>query len=89
MYAARAMHFAGYSTSNITTNGTEYYDVELLGSGANATTYYSSTVDCSVIPTGCEEIVNDAPAAIKVLRDGQIVIIRGEAVYSITGARLK
>ena len=81
--------FAGYSTSNITTNGTEYYDVELLGSGANATTYYSSTVDCSVIPTGCEEIVNDAPAAIKVLRDGQIVIIRGEAVYSITGARLK
>ena len=81
--------FAGYSTSNITTNGTEYYDVELLGSGANATTYYSSAVDCSVIPTGIEDIQNDAPAAMKVLRDGQIVIIRGEAVYSITGARLK
>ena len=36
--------FGGYSTNNITTTGTEYWDVEI---GGGSTTYYCSTADCT------------------------------------------
>ena len=36
--------FGGYSTSNVTANGTEYYDLEI---GTPSTTYYHSTPDCT------------------------------------------
>ncbi len=80
--------FGGYSTSNIgsTVQGVTYYDVEIGGSGATSTTYYSSE-SCG----STTDIENTAvvPTAQKLLRNGQIVIIRGEAVYTITGERIQ
>ena len=80
--------FGAYSTTNVTASGTEYYDLE-IGGGSGSTTYYSSNVDCSLIPTAIENTRSEEPVAIKALRNGQIVIIRGEAVYSITGVRIQ
>lgn len=80
--------FGVYSTSNVTASGTEYYDLE-IGGGSGSTTYYSSNVDCSLIPTAIENTRSEEPVALKALRNGQIVIIRGEAVYSITGIRIQ
>ena len=58
-----------------------------IGEGASSTTYYTSTVDCSW-PTDVEESKVEQ-TAVKALRNGQIVIIRSDAVYSITGARIE
>ena len=54
--------------------------------GASSTTYYSSVVNC--IPSDVETIVVEQ-AAQKVLRDGQLFIIRGEEVYTLTGVRVQ
>lgn len=54
--------------------------------GASSTTYYSSVVNCN--PSDVETIFVEE-AAQKVLRDGQLVIIRGEEVYTITGVRIQ
>ncbi len=50
-------------------------------------TSYVTTVDCGAL-TDIEK-TSVEPAAVKALMNGQIVIIRGEAVYSITGVRIK
>ena len=50
-------------------------------------TSYVTTVDCGAL-TDIEE-TSVEPAAVKALMNGQIVIIRGEAVYSITGVRIQ
>ena len=57
-----------------------------VGTAPTSTTYYSSE-GCS----STTEIENTAivPVAQKLLRNGQIVIIRGEAVYTPTGARIQ
>ena len=58
-----------------------------IGTGSTSTTYYSSTVSCGggtdVENTSAEQV------AVKALMNGQIVIIRGDAVYSITGVRIQ
>ena len=41
--ASTTNKFGGYSTGNVTANGTEYYDLEI---GGGSTTYYHSTPDC-------------------------------------------
>ena len=64
-------------------------EVTESGGGSGSTTYYSSNVDCSLIQTAIENTRSEEPVAIKALRNGQIVIIRGEAVYSITGIRIQ
>ncbi|MBR1878751.1 MAG: C10 family peptidase [Paludibacteraceae bacterium] len=46
---------------------------------------YSTTLNCQDIPEAVEQTGTGKPAAEKAIRNGQIVIIRGEAVYSITG----
>ena len=75
--------FGGYSTNNI--NGTEYFDLEIGGEGATYSNY--STV-CSS-ETALDNTVADQPAARKAVRNGQLVIIRGEEIYSLTGARIE
>ncbi len=55
-----------------------------LGSGMGYSDY---TTHCGGAPEGTENIIQ-TPAAIKVLRDGKLMIIRGEAVYTITGIRI-
>ena len=76
--------FGAYATSNI--NGTEYFDLEIGGGAPAATTYYSSVVTC-----GETAIDNNvvAPKAIKVLENGQIVIILGDQKYTIFGQKIQ
>lgn len=80
--------FGGYSTSNIgkTVQDATYYDVEIGGGAPAATTYYSSVVTC-----GETAIDNNvvAPKAIKVLENGQIVIILGDQKYTIFGQKIQ
>ena len=76
--------FGAYASSNI--NGTEYFDLEIGGGAPAATTYYSSVVTC-----GETAIDNNvvAPKAIKVLENGQIVIILGDQKYTIFGQKIQ
>ena len=76
--------FGAYASSNI--NGTEYFDLEIGGGAPAATTYYSSIVTC-----GETAIDNNvvAPKAIKVLENGQIVIILGDQKYTIFGQKIQ
>ena len=56
------------------------------GGGTSSTTYYSSVVTC-----GETAIDNNvvAPKAIKVLENGQIVIILGDQKYTIFGQKIQ
>lgn len=76
--------FGGYSTGNI--NGTEYFDLEIGGGAPAAKTYYSSTLNCT--ETAIDNNVV-APKAIKVLENGQIVIILGDQKYTIFGQKIQ
>ena len=76
--------FGAYATSNI--NGSEYYDLEIGGGAGASYSNYSTT--CAMDHTDVE-IVTDRHAAIKAIRNGQLVIIRGNEVFSITGERIE
>ena len=78
--------FGGYSTTNVTASGTEYYDLEIC---ASSTTYYTSTVTCGGGGTDVENATAQERVAVKAIINGQIVIIRGEQMYTITGARIQ
>ena len=77
--------FGGYATSNI--NGTEYFDLEIGGEGSG-TTYSNYSTACES-GTGIESVQNSVVSAHKAIRNGQLVIIRGEEVYLITGERIE
>ena len=57
--------------------------------GPSSITYYTSTVTCHGSGTSVENVSQNEPVAIKAIMNGQIVIIRGEAVYTLTGARVQ
>lgn len=57
-----------------------------IGTAAGYTTYYSSVLSCT--QTDIENVIRQE-AAVKAIRNGQIVIIRGGAVYTITGTRVE
>lgn len=74
-----------------TSNSIYVKAVTITAGGSVTTTFYTSSVlaiNCNW-PTDMEEVETTQPVAVKALMNGQIVIIRGEAVYSITGARIK
>ena len=50
--------------------------------------YYSNYGTTGAVPTGFDNIESDAKA-VKVLKDGQIYILRGEKVYTIQGQLVK
>ena len=77
--------FGGYKATNAKPNS-EYYDLEIATLGGEIFSGYSTS--CEYTPQGVENVAVE-PNAIKALRDGQLVIIRGDAVYSITGIRIK
>ena len=80
--------FAGYATSNISAGGTEYFDLEI--GGGTSVVYTNYTTSCGGgVETIIENVVSDKPAAVKLLRNGQLLILRGEEVYSITGSRIQ
>ena len=79
--------FGAYATNNVTEDS-EYYDLEILGGGEQTATYYSSVIDCS--QTGIEILTTkDQLPTTKILRNGQIFILRGEKVYTLTGQLVK
>ena len=76
--------FGAYATTN--TLGTEYFELEIC---ASSTTYYTSTVTCGGGGTDVENATAQEQVAVKAIINGQIVIIRGEQMYTITGARIQ
>ena len=77
--------FGAYATSNL--NGTEYFDLEIGGEGGGAS--YSDYSTACTSGTGVEQVTIAQPAAVKAIRNGQMVIIRGEEVYTLTGVRVE
>ena len=79
--------FAGYATSNISAGGTEYFDLEI--GGGTSVVYTNYTTSCGGSGTAIENTIAEQPAAVKAIRNGQLVILRGNEVYSLTGVRLQ
>lgn len=77
--------FGGYATGNI--NGTEYFDLEIGGGSGASRSDYSTKSGCGT--TGIEDTMVERPAAVKVIREGRIVIIRGDEEFTITGERIR
>lgn len=69
-------------------NGALYMDAITFTWAGTGAAYSDYSTACGCWYTGTEQ-VETVPAAQKVLRNGQMVIIRGDAIYSITGARLE
>ncbi len=76
--------FGAYATSNI--NGTEYFDLEIGGQGGATYSNYALTCSCSG-----SDIVNakTSAKAVKVMENGQIVIIRDNEKYTIFGQKIQ
>lgn len=77
--------FGAYSTSNI--NGTEYFDLEIGGGAGAKLSDYSAVSGCG--GQGIEDVEIAKPTAVKVIREGRIVIIRGDEEFTITGERIR
>jgi len=75
------------SVTIATSSKRAYVKSVTIGTSSSSTTYYSSYEYCK--ESDIESVETAQPVAIKALRNGQIVIIRGAEVYSITGARIK
>ncbi len=76
--------FGAYATSNL--NGTEYFDVEIGGQGGASYSNYSTACASG---TDIDHVNGEPVQCIKMLRDGQLVLIVGDAVYSVTGTRIE
>lgn len=61
--------------------------IQLYKQGEGNITYYTSVLACGT--TAVENLHVAQPTAVKAILNGQIVIIRGEAMYSITGERIR
>ncbi len=78
--------FGPYSTTNITANGNEYFDLEIVGEGVSSTTYYTSTLNCSgsaIDNTAVEQ------KAVKMIYNGQVVIVRDGVRYNMLGQTIE
>ena len=77
--------FGGYSTTQLSS---EYYDIE-IGDATSAASYsnYSKSCDCGT--ESVENTVLAAPKAVKIIENGQIVIIRDNAKYTIVGQKIQ
>lgn len=76
--------FGAYATSNI--NGTEYFDLEIGGQGGATYSNYALTCGCS---GSAIENTKTAAKAVKVMENGQIVIIRDNEKYTIFGQKIQ
>ena len=72
---------------NCTTNSI-YVNSVAITYGGTHTTYSNYSLSCEGAQ-GIENTKVEAPAAYKTLIDGRIVIVRGDAVYTLTGARVR
>lgn len=77
--------FGGYATSNI--NGTEYFDLEIGGEGGGVS--YSNYSTACEHGTGMESIQPSAISVQKIVRDGQVLILRDGRTYTILGVAVE
>ena len=70
-----------------TTNSIYIHSVAVTAAGGAS--YSNYTTSCEGGQTDIENTPAGKPAAVKALRNGQLVILRGEEVYSLTGTRLQ
>ena len=70
-----------------TTNSIYVNSVAITSGGGVSYSNYSTAKGCDA--TGIEDAIVDRPAATKVIRDGHIVIIRGDEEFTITGERIR
>lgn len=75
--------FGGYKTSNV--DGSEYFDLEIGGEGPS---YKDYTTKCES-GSDIEQIEEQKTNCRKFIKDGQLFILRGDAVYNVTGARIQ
>ena len=62
--------------------------ISVMGEGGTSSvTYYTYYPDCT--STAVESVETNEPVAVKAIINGQIVIIRSETVYTLTGARVQ
>lgn len=59
--------------------------IEVTYGGPATNTYYSTIEDCTLDISEIEV----EKTAVKALRDGQLVILRGDKIYTVTGARIE
>lgn len=78
--------FGGYSTNNVTASGTEYFDLEIGGEGGASYKDYSTKCESG---SDIEQIEEQKTNCRKFIKDGQLFILRGDAVYNVTGARIR
>lgn len=72
---------------NCTTNSIYVYSVDVTSGGGASYSNYSTASGCGA--QGIEDLEVSKPAAVKVIREGRIVIIRGEEEFTITGERIR
>ena len=75
--------FGGYKTNNV--DGTEYFDLKIGGDGP---AYKDYTTKCES-GSDIEQIEEQKTNCRKIIKDGQLFILRGDAVYDVTGARIQ
>ena len=71
---------------NCTTNSIFVNSITITSGGSISYKDYSTTCGGG---TDIESVATDQPAAVKIIRDGRLVILRGDAVYTVTGARIQ
>ncbi len=78
----------GEATSVIFQSGEQVRmnSIEVTTGGPASKTYYTTTEDCSLTAIDHTEVEK---SAVKAIRDGQLVIIRGDKIYTATGARIE
>lgn len=70
-----------------TTNSIYVNSVAITAGGGVSYSNYNTTSGCGA--EGIEDAIVDRPAATKVIREGHIVIIRGDEEFTITGERIR
>ena len=81
--------FSGdYPYVGLRSNNRVMYVNAIIITWGEAITYSDYSTDCSD-EQHLENKTVDQPTAVKAIRDGRLVIIRGEAIYDITGTRIR
>lgn len=89
--APQQTHSTGFSFTVTGLESGTGYDLTMTATDTNGTTLQENTMSFYTTggEQGVEEVKNDHSHNTKVIRDGQIFILRGDKTYTITGAEVK
>jgi hypothetical protein len=77
-----------YTYIGVRPNTRALYLASLTITWGGAVSYTSYSTACGG-GTDIQSVTSDRPAAVKTVRNGQLLIMRGDELYTVTGARLK